>query len=69
MRRDDRNLGPLLDRIEVSAYVGCDWHNVPLHLPHTFPAFEFRHASVGTSCISEVKSSSRLLLPIFFASA
>jgi uncharacterized protein len=36
---DDRNLFPLLDRVEVPAYVGCDWQNVPLHLLHTFPAF------------------------------
>jgi uncharacterized protein len=27
--------------------------------------FAFRHASVGTNCLSTIKSSSRLLLPIF----
>jgi uncharacterized protein len=37
---EDRNLLPLLDRIEVPIYLGCDWQNVPLHLPHTFTAYE-----------------------------
>jgi uncharacterized protein len=36
----DRNLLPLLDRVEVPVYLGCDWQNVPLHLPHTFTAYE-----------------------------
>ena len=36
---DDRNLLPLLDRIDIPVYLGCDWQNVPLHLPSTFPAF------------------------------
>jgi uncharacterized protein len=36
----DRNLLPLLDRVEVPVYLGCDWQNVPLHLPHTFKAYE-----------------------------
>jgi len=35
---DDRNLLPLLDRVSVPVYLGCDWQNVPLHLPHTFTA-------------------------------
>jgi predicted acyl esterase len=26
--------------VEVPVYLGCDWQNVPLHLPHTFKAFE-----------------------------
>jgi predicted acyl esterase len=34
---DERNLMPLLDRVEVPTYLGCDWQNVPLHLPSTFP--------------------------------
>jgi hypothetical protein len=37
---EDRNLLPLLDRIEVPVYMGCDWQNVPLHLPHTFTAYQ-----------------------------
>jgi predicted acyl esterase len=37
---EDRNLLPLLDCIEVPVYIGCDWQNVPLHLPHTFTAWE-----------------------------
>jgi putative CocE/NonD family hydrolase len=35
---DERNLLPLLEHIEVPTYLGCDWQNVPLHLPSTFPA-------------------------------
>jgi uncharacterized protein len=37
---EDRNIVPLLDRIEIPVYIGCDWQNVPLHLPHTFTAYE-----------------------------
>lgn len=37
---EDRNLLPLLDQIEIPVYIGCDWQNVPLHLPHTFKAYE-----------------------------
>jgi predicted acyl esterase len=37
---EDRNLLPLLHRVEVPVYLGCDWQNVPLHLPHTFTAYE-----------------------------
>jgi uncharacterized protein len=37
---EDRNLLPLLDRVDVPVYLGCDWQNVPLHLPHTFAAYE-----------------------------
>jgi hypothetical protein len=37
---EDRNLLPLLNRIEAPVYLGCDWQNVPLHLPHTFTAYE-----------------------------
>jgi uncharacterized protein len=37
---EDRNILPLLERIEVPVYLGCDWQNVPLHLPHTFKAYE-----------------------------
>jgi predicted acyl esterase len=42
--RDDwwqaRNLLPILENIEVPVYLGCDWENVPLHLPSTFAAWE-----------------------------
>jgi predicted acyl esterase len=37
---EERNLLPLLDRVEVPVYLGCDWQNVPLHLPQTFKAYE-----------------------------
>jgi uncharacterized protein len=36
---DERNLEPLLHRINVPVYLGCDWQNVPLHLPSTFTAY------------------------------
>jgi uncharacterized protein len=29
----DRSMVPYFDRIQVPAYLGCDWENVPLHLP------------------------------------
>jgi predicted acyl esterase len=35
---EERNILPLLDRVDVPVYLGCDWQNVPLHLPHTFRA-------------------------------
>jgi predicted acyl esterase len=35
---EDRNLLPLLHKVEIPVYLGCDWQNVPLHLPSTFPA-------------------------------
>ena len=37
---EDRNILPMLDRVEVPVYLGCDWNNVPLHLQHTFTALE-----------------------------
>jgi putative CocE/NonD family hydrolase len=37
---DDRNLMPLLHKVEIPVYLGCDWQNVPLHLPSTFPALQ-----------------------------
>jgi predicted acyl esterase len=37
---EDRNIMPLLDRVEIPVYLGCDWQNVPLHLPHTMRTFE-----------------------------
>lgn len=36
---DERNLMPVLEKIEIPVYLGCDWENVPLHLPSTFPTF------------------------------
>jgi predicted acyl esterase len=37
---DERDLTPLLKDIEVPVYLGCDWENVPLHLPSTFLAWK-----------------------------
>jgi predicted acyl esterase len=48
---DERNLMPLLEKIEIPVYLGCDWQNVPLHLPATFPTFtglkNSRHVQVA----------------------
>jgi uncharacterized protein len=33
-----RSLLPLLDRVRVPVYTGCDWQNVPLHLPGSLTA-------------------------------
>lgn len=35
---EERSLLPLLDRIQVPAYLGCDWQNGPLHLPGSLRA-------------------------------
>jgi putative CocE/NonD family hydrolase len=37
---EQRNLLPLLKEIEIPVYLGCDWENVPLHLPSTFAAWK-----------------------------
>jgi uncharacterized protein len=37
---DERNLLPLMDRITIPVYVGCDWQNVPLHLPSTLASID-----------------------------
>lgn len=33
---DERDLTGLLHLIDIPVYLGCDWENVPLHLPSTF---------------------------------
>jgi uncharacterized protein len=33
---DERSLIGRLDEVEIPVYLGCDWENVPLHLPGTF---------------------------------
>jgi predicted acyl esterase len=37
---DDRDLTRLLKNIDIPVYLGCDWENVPLHLPSTFLAWK-----------------------------
>jgi len=48
---NERDLTPLLHKVKVPVYLGCDWQNVPLHLPHTFKAYEAltnsQHVQVG----------------------
>ena len=34
----DRSVLSLLDDVTIPVYLGCDWENVPLHLPGTFSA-------------------------------
>lgn len=36
---DERNVLPLLNNVDIPVYLGCDWENVPLHLPSTFTAW------------------------------
>ncbi|MGV0717888.1 CocE/NonD family hydrolase [Mycolicibacterium sp. XJ662] len=36
----ERNLLPLLADVDIPVYLGCDWENVPLHLPSTFTAWK-----------------------------
>ena len=35
---DDRTVQPGLAGVNIPVYLGCDWQNVPLHLPGTFTA-------------------------------
>lgn len=42
---DERDLTPLLGEIDIPVYLGCDWQNVPLHLPSTFVAWRGLTAS------------------------
>ena len=37
---DDRNTERMLADIDTPVYLGCDWENVPLHLPGTFRALK-----------------------------
>jgi uncharacterized protein len=37
---EERNVLPLLGDVTIPVYLGCDWDNVPLHLPGTFEALE-----------------------------
>lgn len=31
---------PLLENIDIPVHLGCDWDNVPLHLPSTFTTLQ-----------------------------
>jgi putative CocE/NonD family hydrolase len=35
----DRDVQALIDRVRVPIYFGCDWGNVPVHLPSTFRGY------------------------------
>jgi predicted acyl esterase len=37
---DERDLRPGLEGLDLPAYIGCDWDNVPLHLPSTFALWD-----------------------------
>lgn len=43
---DERDSAPHLHRIEVPVYLGCDWNNVPVHLPSTFTTWAALHDRV-----------------------
>ena len=36
----ERDLTSLVSKIRVPVYLGCDWENVPMHLPGTFTALD-----------------------------
>ena len=36
---DERNQNMRLSRVNIPVYLGCDWDNVPMHLPSTFSAW------------------------------
>ena len=41
---DERNLRSMLHTIDIPLYLGCQWDNVPMHLPSSFPVWdELRH--------------------------
>lgn len=41
---EERNLRALLTTIDIPVYLGCQWDNVPMHLPSSFPVWdELRH--------------------------
>lgn len=41
---DERSVLPALGSVTVPTYLGCDWDNVPMHLPGTFEAWRaLRH--------------------------
>ena len=33
---DQRTMLPVLTQVDIPVYIGCDWDNVPMHLPGTF---------------------------------
>jgi predicted acyl esterase len=37
---DDRNILTRLDGVDIPVYLGCDWDNVPMHLPGTFSTWK-----------------------------
>ncbi|MFN8031839.1 MAG: CocE/NonD family hydrolase [Mycobacterium sp.] len=37
---DQRDLTALLGNVDIPVYLGCDWQNVPLHLPSTFTTWQ-----------------------------
>ena len=37
---EERNMLTRLAGVEIPAYLGCDWENVPLHLPSTFAVWK-----------------------------
>jgi uncharacterized protein len=45
---DERDLTPLLGNVDIPVYLGCDWQNVPLHLPSTFTAW---HHLTNSPCV------------------
>ncbi|MBV9922318.1 MAG: CocE/NonD family hydrolase, partial [Pseudonocardia sp.] len=52
---DDRDLVPLLSRVDIPVYLGSDWPNVPMHLSGTFDAWDglFDNPNVRMALLGE----------------
>lgn len=44
---DERNVLEQLGEVDIPVYLGCDWENVPLHLPGTFSTSRARRCATG----------------------
>lgn len=44
---EERNLARLIEGCTIPTYLGCDWENVPLHLPSTFGLWETLNQSAA----------------------
>ena len=54
---EERSMIPFFDRIQIPAYLGCDWENVPLHLPGSLAVIEALLAWLAASRCSATGAS------------
>lgn len=52
---DERNIRGELGKIDIPVYLGCQWDNIPMHLPSSFPVFEHlaHNANVRLTLLAE----------------